>query len=70
VRRLALFLVLGALAGCSKQPAPNSAEPGKAPDALTQKLQSMTPEQRAEYARTHMDEITASAGLHSQAKNP
>ncbi len=62
--RLALIgLVLCALAGCSKSAAlaPAGSNVSQAP--LTQKLQGMTPEQRTEYVKTHLDEVSASAGL-------
>ena len=56
-----LSLVILAVVGCKQQSAPAVGASGQTP--LTQKLQSMTPEQRTEYAKTHMDEFRNSASL-------
>ncbi|MDR3690523.1 MAG: hypothetical protein P4L46_14185 [Fimbriimonas sp.] len=59
------ILVVIAAVGCSKPPSAGSDATVTPQTALTQKLQGMTPEQRTEYAKAHLSEVTASAGLPS-----
>jgi hypothetical protein len=61
LKHLAIMLVLVTLAGCSKPSSQQTAASSQTP--LTQKLQGMTPEQRTEYVKTHMDEVAGSAGI-------
>ena len=62
-------LVILAVVGCKQQSAPAASAGGQTP--ITQKLQSMTPEQRTEYAKSHLDELRSSTSMPSvPAKKP
>ena len=60
LRSASLAIVICFAGGCAKPSGQPSG--GPAPTPLTQKLQTMTPEQRTQYVKTHMDEVAASAG--------
>jgi hypothetical protein len=47
--------------GCAKPANPTVA--GAQETSLEKKLQGMTPEQRTEYVKSHMDEVAASASV-------
>jgi len=59
--KVLIATILIVSAGCSKQAAPSPAATNGTP--LTQKLQGMTPEQRTEYVKSHMDEVAAAGSM-------
>lgn len=57
-----VFVVVLLAAGCS-QATSQAAKQTNAQAPLTQKLQSMTPEQRTEYVKSHMSEVAGAAAV-------
>ena len=67
MKKLIYLLPVIAVVGCGSSPAPAAAPSGKG-DALTQKLQAMTPDERTAYVKSHMGEVTASANVSNPIK--
>jgi hypothetical protein len=63
LKLIASLLVSCILVGCAQPTKEARARSGQTP--LTQKLEGMTVQQRVDYVKTHMDEVTGSTGMRS-----